>query len=123
MEIDKLNLKQLFFIRKLANGVPYNIIKEELCDNSNFKILKLKNEVKVKLKAKDDIDLIKKIINSKVIEINEYFIKNQSHIAFGIAYNLYIENKGDDNSVCANLKNTYEIILIIFKNLIITQDN
>jgi len=114
----KLTKKQRFFIKKYAVGTPFNEIKNELCFDCEYKYLCFQNEIKEKLDIKSDEDLLHEAHKLNIVTVNDYFIANHKHIAFGIAYNLYEKNK-DNKFNCGTLEDIYKKILHVNERLII----
>ncbi|MDO5978121.1 hypothetical protein [Flavivirga spongiicola] len=108
----KFNTKELLFIKKYAYGINSEAIKDKICLGCDDMFMALKQEFKMKLNVDCDIQMIQRSYNNNLFDIDNYFLMNQQHIAFGTAYNVYVSTK--DNPVyCYNmtLKELYVKVL------------
>lgn len=118
MEI-KFNTKELLFIKKYAYGINSDVIKNKICMGCDDKFMALKQEFKMKLNVDCEIQMIQKSYSNNLYNIDNYFLINQQHIAFGIAYNVYLSTK--DNPVYSynmTLKELYVKVLRVHVGII-----
>ena len=93
MEIEILNYTDMFFIKRYALGFSIDQIINELSIKNNSSFFERKREIKRKLGIVNDLNIIDKAYNIGLFVVDNYFLKNTNHIAFGVAYNLYLDRE------------------------------
>ncbi len=117
MEIEILNYTDMFFIKRYALGFSIDQIINELSIKNNSSFFERKREIKRKLGIVNDLNIIDKAYNIGLFVVDNYFLKNTNHIAFGVAYNLYLDREYNQISE-NNLSDLYSETLKILEEII-----
>ena len=109
--VAEFNKKELRFIKKYAYGVnKQEIIRDLFKDTyNNYDVLKY--DIKSKLKEECDIGMILKSYKMELFHIDDYFLIHQQHIAFGTAYNVYLDRRKNTDICHMTLKELYVKVL------------
>ena len=78
----------------------------------------MENNLKIKLKVDCDVDMILKAYHLQLFDIDDYFIRHEQHIAFGTAYNTYMDMADNSIQCHVSLKELYIKVLRIHVQII-----
>lgn len=85
-----LTYSEMCLLKKYVFGNSVDEIKTDLCLESHEEFFLKKEAIKSKLDISNDLNLIEEAFKMGLLVVDDYILKNINHIAFGMAYNIYI---------------------------------
>ncbi len=105
------NSRELLFIKKYAYGVNKQEIIKDVFMGSYDTYQESKQDFRAKLDVNCDIHMIKRSYEIQLFDIDTYFLEHQQHIAFGTAYNVYMNKASNSDQCYITLKELYVRVL------------